>query len=160
VEVLTTATLFTTLLTGIVAVTTSTIREYARGSAKMSADDQTSVALQKMCREIRAGTQATINSPTDLTVTLPYQNSQGDYERYMNGSTVRYYLSNGNVYRQVNTAASTIAIQGATRLLFSSQSTSAGLRYQVSLTCRQRSGTEYRDTTLTTTLSLRNEPTS
>ena len=158
VEILTVATLFSVVLTGMLTIQLSVVGEYARNSAKMAADDETSLALQKMSREIRNGLKAYVDSPTQFRVQMPVTNSQGDFDRYQNGTMIRYYLNEGNLYRQVDSAPSTVLVTDVSALVFSTEATPTGLRYRVSLTCRQRNGREYRQTNLTTTLCLRNEP--
>src|SRR5205823_1352007 len=68
VEILTVSALSLVLLTGLVATGLSAGGEYSRGAAKMQADNQASLALQKMTRELRGGIRATINSSSDLSV--------------------------------------------------------------------------------------------
>jgi prepilin-type N-terminal cleavage/methylation domain-containing protein len=160
IEILTVVTLFLVLMTGIFAIHSTVLGEYARGSAKMAADDETSLALQKMSREIRNGLRAFVQSPTELRVRLPVLNAQGDYDRYTEGSLLRFYLSNGKLYRQEDAAVSTVLVSGVSALTFTTETTSSGLQYRVSLTCQQSSGNQSRQTTLNTTLCLRNEPAS
>lgn len=160
VELLTVGVLFTMLLTGIITIQLGVSAEFARGSAKMTADSEASVALQKMSQEIRNGLRAYVEGPTELRVRMPALNSQGDFDRYQSGSLIRYFLMEGSLYRQVDGTPSAVLVSGVSAVAFTTEATPTGLRYQVSLTCRQRSGREYRQTTLSTTLCLRNEPAS
>jgi len=156
-EIMTVSALFVTLLTGLVSTGMSAGTEYSNGTAKMMADDQASLMLQKMVREIRNGVRATVTSPTDFTVVLPAVNAQGDYDRYVAGTRVRYFLLGNKIMRQENSAASTTLARNIREVAFAAETTTSGLRYRISLTSRQQGGKNFKDTTLSTTVSLRNE---
>jgi len=119
-------------------------------------DNSASLALQSLAEEARAGIRAYTNtSGTELTVVLPATNSQGDYNRFVEGSSIRYYLSNGSLCRQVGTATPTVI----GRRLTSSSFTVNGPQVRLRLSAQQRIGSRMEQTVLTTQVTLRNEAT-
>ncbi len=158
-EILSIAGVLLVVLGGLISLGTNSATEYALGASKIMADTDASLTLQKLVREVRDGISATVDSPTSLTVVLPSVNAQGDYDRYTPGVSVRYYLNNKTLYRQAGTADAVVLGRNIRNLVFSSESTPAGPRLKVALTCRQQVGTRKKETVLSSAVTLRNEVT-
>ena len=153
VEALMAAAAFTLMLSGLVAIGTSALSSWSYGSSKMTADNDASLAMQQMVSDARAGIRAYSNSAlNELYVVLPTVNNQGDYNRTSEGTTVRYYLLNGILYRQVGTAAGVAIGKKITSLRF----TVNGEQIGINVTAKQQNGSKVGITTLTGQTSLRN----
>ena len=153
-EALIVSSLLVILLTGMVTVSVDASGQWSRSTSKMMADNDASLTLQRLARDVRDGTTASVNTGgTELTVTLPQVNSEGDFDRYTPGASVRYYLSSGTLYRQQGTGAAQALGSKVTAVRFAVDGAEVGLQ----LTTRQQNGTKGKETTLSTQIALRNE---
>jgi len=150
-EVVVTAALLTSVLTALVALSTSSSKEWARSSAQLEADSGASLALQRLAVEIRDGIAASMQSGA-LEVVMPAVNAEGDYNRYLNGQTNQYYVQDGVLYRDPVGAPPTALASGLTDHQF----VVAGSEVRLSLTAQATEGTESAETTYATHVYLRN----
>jgi hypothetical protein len=110
--------------------------------------------MQRLTTEIRSGSRAYSGSGGGvLTLVMPSVNAQGDYDRFTDGATVYYYASNGRLWRYANGSAAVIA----KKINWVSFAVNGSL-VQIRTNSRQQLGTKIGDTTLTTQVTLRNEP--
>ena len=154
-EVLIVSAVLILMLTALLRLSTAATNDWASGTSKMMADSDASLAFQRLAGEVRLGLRASVNSSgTELTVVLPATNSQGDYDRFTEGASVRYFLLNGKLQRRVGTQTATVLGKNITDLKF----TGSGLQIGLALTSRQKTGTKTGKTTYTTQVTLRNQP--
>lgn len=155
-ETITAGALFVLLLAGLIALNSGAASAWSIGSSQMMADNNASLALQKLTTEIRDGESASVDATgTRLTVTFPSVTADGDYDRGGTGNTLVYSLSGTSLTRQQGTANAVLC-----RNVNSVQFAVSGGQVQVTLTSRQQNGTQARLTTLTSPVSLRNQPPS
>jgi hypothetical protein len=153
VEAIMAAAAFTLMLSGLVAVGTSSLSSWSYGSSKMTADNDASLALQQMVTDGRRGIRAYTNSTFDqLTVVLPSVNSQGDYVRTTEGTSVKYYLLNKILYRQEGAATAVAIGKKITNVRFAVD----GVQIGIWVTAKQQNGSNIGITTLTSQTSMRN----
>jgi hypothetical protein len=147
---------FAFLLAGVVAMGVSSASEWGRGSTKLIADNDASLALQKLAKDARIGIRCYVNTDgTQLSVVLPVANAQGDFDRFTEDPAhVRYYLSSNTLYRQKGTGTPTVLADGINSVGFSVN----GTQVQMTLRVRKQTGSRYGETTLKTQVTLRNEP--
>ena len=144
------------MLVGLAGMGVNALNQWSFGSSKVLADNDAVLALQNLSREVRAGVRATVSQDLGtLTVVMPYVNGQGDYDRFRDGVTVRYYSSDGKLWRQSGTASATALSKKVNWVSFSAN----GSQIQIQVNSRQQYGRRVGDTTLTTQVTLRNEPT-
>jgi hypothetical protein len=154
-EVLTVSAMLVMLLSGVVTMGVNASTEWSNGSSKLIADNDASLALQALGRDVRDGIRASTDSTgSTLYVVLPYVNGQGDFDRFVDGDTVQYYLSSGNLFRKQGTAGADLLAENVTGLVFSVD----GSVVDIQLTSRKQMGTKTGVTTLNTQVMLRNEP--
>lgn len=145
------------ILAGLVATGIASSTQWAISKTKTSADNDASLALQRLTEEIRAGIKATVSSDSkSLSVVMPAVNSAGDYDRYTNGATWTFYQSNGKLYRKIGTGTATRLGSNITGVSFSLGAGTA--QVIATVTSRQTQGSRYGETSYTTTISLRNDP--
>ena len=155
-ETITAGALFVLLLAGLVSLNSGAAAAWSIGSSQMMADNNASLALQKLTTEIRDGQSASVDTTgTRLTVTFPAITADGDYDRSGAGNTIVYFLSGTSLTRQQGTASAVLC-----KNVNSVQFAVSGGQVQVTLTSRQQNGTQARLTTLTSPVSLRNQPPS
>ncbi len=157
VEVIVVSGLFVVLLFGLVTVGVNAASQYATDSSKMMADSDASMALQSIARDVRNGIRATVSSDgRSITVVMPVVNTQGDYDRYAEGSLARYFLNTTTkrLCKQVGTNTPTTLGDNITDVQF----TASGSEIGISLTARMRNGGKTKQTVLSTNVALRNEP--
>lgn len=154
VELMVAATLLSIILVGVVSLMVSSGREWSHGSSGLAADNRASLTLQSLEQNVRSGSIATVDSSgTVLTITNPQLTASGDYDRATTSSvSVRYYLSQGKVLRQVGTDTPTSLGSGIKSLQFAV----SGQRILIRLTAQDRSGNVTRETTLESETTLRN----
>lgn len=153
-EIVTVAGLFLLLLTGLISMTLGTSRGYSMDSSKLMADDTTSLALQSMAREVRAGSSISVNEAgNSLTTVMPAVTDQGDYDRSRTGDTVQYYLSSGKLYRKRNTETARVIARNVSGLRF----VRSGSSLSIEVTSTQQVGNRTSATTMSTQVTLRNE---
>jgi hypothetical protein len=147
---------FAFLLAGVIAMGVNSASEWGRGSTKLIADNDASIALQKLGREVRNGIRCYTNTSRDqLWVVMPVTNAQGDYDRFTeSASHVRFYRSNGNLYRQVGSGTASVLAREVDSINFQVN----GTQVEIQLRCRKEAGIRYGETTLETQVTLRNEP--
>ena len=154
-EVLTASAIFLMMLGGLISVGSEASVGWANGASRVMADDSASSAIQVMTSEVRAGLRLTVNAAgTEATVVMPYVNAQGDYDRFTDGGSVRYYASSGKLYRQVGTTGPTVLSRNVARARFED----AGGRLQIEIVSERHNGNRSATTTLTTQIALRNDP--
>jgi Tfp pilus assembly protein PilV len=153
-EVVIASFIFLLLLTGLVGMSMNALSQWSHGSSKVSADNDAVAAMQRLTTEIRSGSRAYSGSGGGvLTLVMPSVNAQGDYDRFTDGATVYYYASNGRLWRYANGSAAVIA----KKINWVSFAVNGSL-VQIRTNSRQQLGTKIGDTTLTTQVTLRNEP--
>lgn len=156
-EVVTVATIFVTMLGGMVSLGINSAVQYSADSSKMLADSDASLALHILAREMRTGLRATVgNNGKEVTVVMPAVNGQGDYDRFTEGASLRYYLDNSakRLYRQQGTSTPKLLGDNVTGLQF----VASGSQLAITLTTRQQVGRKVKQTVLKTSVTLRNEP--
>lgn len=154
IEILVVSALFLTLLSSLLTMGMTATTGYSANSSKMMADDNASLALQRMTQEIRSGLRVTVDANAEgVTVVMPRVNSEGDYDRFSDGIQVRYYLEGGRLYRKQGLGTPTIAGRNVSAARFSME----GTQLDIELTCSQKIGTRQGTTTLATEVTLRNE---
>ncbi len=157
VEVVIAAGLMLFVLAGIIATGIASTTQWAVSKTKTSADNDASLALQRLTEEVRTGIKATVSSDSKtLTITMPAVNSAGDYDRYTNGASWQFYQSNGNLYRKIGTGTAVRLGKNITSVSFALGSGTA--QVIATVTSRQTQGNRYGETSYTTTISLRNDP--
>lgn len=153
-EVVIASFVFLIMLGGLVGMSVNALSQWSFGSSKVMADNDAVVALQRLSTEIRNGTRASVASGDGvLTLVLPVINGQGDYDRFNEGDTVYYYASDGRLWRYANGTATILA----NKINWVSFAVN-GAQVRIRTNSRQQYGTKYGDTTLTTQVTLRNEP--
>ena len=160
VEVSIAGLLMTSLLVALLSLGSVTSKEWAKSSAKIGADTDASVALQQFAYQVRDGISATVSDGV-LTVVMPLVNSEGDYNRYVTGDTVDFYVEDGTLYRQVSgsqvTGSSSVPVALASGISSHSFAV-AGREVSLSVTTEQERGIEKATTTYHTQVALRNQP--
>ena len=157
VEVIIAAGILTFILAGIIATGIASSTQWAISKTKTSADNDASLALQRLTEEVRAGIKASVSSDSKtLTITMPAVNSAGDYDRYTNGAIWSFYASNGKLYRKIGTGTATRLGNNITGASFALGAGTA--QVVATVTSRQYQGSRYGETSYTTTISLRNDP--
>jgi Tfp pilus assembly protein PilV len=153
-EVVIASFIFLILLTGLIGMSMNALSQWSHGSSKVGADTDAMLAMQKLTTEIRTGTRASVASGGGtLALVMPSVNAQGDYDRFTEGATVYFYVSNGKLWRLAGGNAVVIA-KKVNWVSFAVN----GSQVQIRTNSRQQIGTKIGDTTLTTQVSLRNEP--
>jgi len=143
------------MLTGLVGMTVSGLKQWSFGSSKLMADNDAVLAVQLLSNEIRNGIRAYTDAPgTTLTVVLPLVNAQGDYDRFTEGASVTYYVSGGKLWRKAGAANATVLSRKINSVTFAVD----GAQVQVSTNSRQQYGTKVGDTTMKTQITMRNQP--
>jgi hypothetical protein len=154
-EVVVASLCFLLMLAGLVGMAINGLRQWSAGSSKIMADNDAVLAIQALSNEIRSGIRAYTNDTgTTLTVVLPIVNSQGDYDRFNEGSTVKYYVSNDNLYRQQDVASAKVMARKIKSVTFAVD----GAQVQITTNSRQQYGTKVGDTTFKTQVTMRNQP--
>lgn len=154
-EVVVAAFVFLLMLSGLVGMGISALNQWSFGSSKVMADNDAVLAMQLLSSEIRNGIRAsTDTSGGTLSVVLPAANSVGDYDRFTEGVTVRYYVLNGKLMRQQGVATAAVLARKINSVKFAVN----GAQVEVQTNSRQQYGTKIGDTTLKTQITLRNEP--
>lgn len=154
-EVVVASLCFMLMLAGLVGMAINGLRQWSAGSSKIMADNDAVLAIQGLSNEIRSGIRAYTNDTgTTLTVVLPAVNAQGDYDRFNEGSSVKYYVSNGNLYRQQDVASAKVMARKVNSVKFAVD----GAQVQITTNSRQQYGTKVGDTTLKTQVTMRNQP--
>lgn len=153
VEVSIAGLLMTSLLVALLSLGSVTSKEWAKSSAKIGADTDASVALQQFAYQVRDGISATVSDGV-LTVVMPLLNSEGDYNRYVTGDTVDFYVEDGKLYRQLVGGDPQELASGISSHSFAV----AGREVSLSVTTEQERGIEKATTTYHTQVTLRNHP--
>ncbi|HEU4752640.1 MAG TPA: hypothetical protein VFU47_05980 [Armatimonadota bacterium] len=151
---------FVLLLSGLVAMGVTAGKQWAYGSSKLIADGDASMAIQKLANEIRDGKRIDTAASTSstLVVVFPLKNATtGDYDRFTDGTTYKYFLSGGNLVRQQGTNPTTVIARAVNTVSFTY---SGNNQVQITLRTQKQMGTRTGVTTYVTQVSLRNEPTS
>lgn len=154
-EVVVASLCFLVMLTGLIGMSINGLRQWSFGSSKIMADNDAVLAIQSLSNEIRSGIRAYTNDTgTNLTVILPVINSQGDYDRFNEGTSVQYYVTNGKLYRQQGVTTATVMARNIKSVKFAVD----GAQVQVTTNSRQQYGTKVGDTTFQTQITMRNQP--
>lgn len=149
------STMFAMSLTGLVSVGVTAGTQWSIGSSRMMADNNASLALQSCAQDVRNGLRATVSTNNkELTVVRPAVNLEGDFDRLRDGDVIRYYLSNGMLYRQRGTRTPIVLGKKITGIRFAVD----GSEIEIQLTAQQKNGNRVGETTLKTEVTLRNEP--
>lgn len=157
VEVIIAAGIMMFILAGVIATGIASTTQWAVNKTKTSADNDASLALQRLTEEVRTGIKAAVSSDSKtLTITMPAVNSAGDYDRYTNGASWSFYQSNGSLFRKIGTGTAVQLGKNITGATFALGSGSA--QVVATITSRQTQGTRYGETSYVTTISLRNDP--
>jgi hypothetical protein len=157
VEVLSAAGMLALLTITVLSLSMNVSAEWANGTSQMMADNDASLAIQAMGREIRDGLRASVsNSGTQLNVVFPAVTNTGDFDTFTEGATVQYYFSNGFIYRRIGAGTPMKVAKNVISAQFEANGPQVGIR----VTARQQQGTKIRSTTLRTQVALRNEPPS
>jgi hypothetical protein len=135
----------------VVALFSTTMNQWSRGSSKSMADDYASLVLQTLVRGIEDGQSAAVVGG-GLEVRLPGVNDQGDYTRSVDGDLIRLYTSNGSLYRKVNSGTANTITTGVGSFAF----TVAGGTITLGLTLSRQSGTYTSQSSFTQRVALRN----
>jgi type II secretory pathway pseudopilin PulG len=152
-EMLVGGTLLLILLGAFASLGVNSSTEWARGSSAMAAASDAGIAIQKLGRDIRNGSRATLGANgSELTVVFPLVTASGEYDRYQDGQTVRYYLSSTVLYRQPNGGTAVALGKNLSSLSFAVN----GTDIEITLTGRSTRGTKTTDTVLNTRVTLRN----
>jgi type II secretory pathway pseudopilin PulG len=151
VEVMVVFGIISVFTTALFSLFLSSLKTYDRGSGKSLSDTNVSLALQKAAREIADGMTASV-SGGQLIVQLPLVNNQGNYDRAVNGSTVKLYVSSNKLYKQINTSTATVLAKDITTATFSV----SGGSVTVTLTGRGQTGKQTMTTQLSQVVALRN----
>src|SRR5688500_11608289 len=109
VELIVAAALLSIILVGVVSLMVRSGREWSHRSSGLTADNRASLTLQSLEQNVRSGSVATVDGTGFvLTVTNPLQTASGDYDRAKTSAvSIRYYLSQGKVLRQVGAGTPT-----------------------------------------------------
>lgn len=151
-EVLIASTLLGFMMTGMLSLTLGTVKSWERGSSKSSSETASSLALQRLMREITDGKWARVNADGSLTVQMPMVNDQECYDRAFNGDQVTYFVSDGALYRQVNAATATLFAREIGAVQFTE---SSGI-VAITLTAQSEAGRETKQTQFVQSVALRN----
>jgi hypothetical protein len=158
-EALTASTVLVFVLSGVFAVGIGSAREWASDTSRMVSDNDASLAIQTLSKDVQAGLSASVGTAgSSLTIVLPLVNAQGDYDRYLNGNTVTYThdATAQLLYRRVNGGTA----QAIARRVTSVQFALNGQRVTFILHSRKQVGPKVSTTVLTTEVYLRNTPTA
>jgi hypothetical protein len=156
-EMVITAGLTMLLTITMVSVSMHASAGWSNGAGQMMADDTASVALQRVAGDVRAGVSATVSpNGSEMTVVMPSVNAAGDYDRLTSGDSVRFYLSDGKLYRQGTLSGTLRLARNVQRVDFSRD----GNELVIAIRARQQQGSTYRETRLVTKATLRNVPTT
>lgn len=157
IEVATASLIFVLMLTGLVAVGMQAGWGWASGASQVMVNDASSTAIQAIARDVRNGIRCSVSADgKQATVTMPYVNSEGDYDRYTDGNQITYYVSSGTLMRQVGSAAATALARNVTSVSF--QALTGKLLIQI--TSQRRNGNRSAATTLSTQVAFRNDNSS
>jgi hypothetical protein len=151
VEVLVVLGIMSVLTSALFSLLISSLWSWDRGSSKGQCDTTASIALQKVARAIADGMSASVSSG-QLTVQLPLLNDQNNYDRTINGNTVRIYLSGTTLYQQVNSGTAVSLSKDITAATFTASNGSV----TVSVTARGQTGKNIMTTQLSQVVALRN----
>jgi hypothetical protein len=152
-EIVITAGLTMLLTFTMVSVSMHASAGWSNGAGQMMADDTASVAVQRVASDVRAGISATVSpNKSECTVVMPSVNAAGDYDRSTSGESVRFYLSDGKLFRQGTTSGTTRMARNVQQLQFDLE----GNEVTISIRARQQQGKTYRETRLVTKATLRN----
>lgn len=144
---------FVLLLGGIITLGSTAASEWSQGSSKVMADDNASLTMQLLRQDIRQGIRASLGATSsELYVVRPAVNAQGDYNRYQEGDTVRYYLQSNKVYMRVGTGDPRELGSGISALEF----TVDGHTVFIDLTASQKNAIHRKETELRSEVTLRN----
>jgi len=95
----------------LLALIVHTIRGWSSGTSRTTADNAASVAVHKLCQDVRVGKSACVSNG-ELLVTVPplVTDAYGEqqYDTSAPGTVYRYYVSNGALYRQVGAGTATV----------------------------------------------------
>lgn len=149
--------LFMSMVAGLVALFVTSATAWSANSSQMMADSSASTALQLLAQEVRTGLRASTNSAgTQLTIIPPRVNTEGDYDRFVEGSPLVYYVSGATLCRQTSSNVVTVLARRVNSATFRVQGTDVTIQ----ITTRQQVGSKPKETTLTTHVSLRNTQSS
>ena len=148
---------FSILLAGLVTMGISAGSEWSRGSSRIMADNDASMAVQRIAQEMRDGASGTVSTDKlRVTVQMPYKDTTtGFYDRFRSGDTVTYYRdTTGNLYKQVNQNTPLLIGRNLRELSFDGGGEQVTIRLQTwSKTGTKESRTEY-----STQVTFRNQP--
>jgi hypothetical protein len=155
VEAVTAAGLLSLITLAVVALNSNCAGTWARGTSRLMSEDSASLGLQKLSADVRAGSTATTSAGGTILYVVPASsNGEGDYDRTGTAETIRYYLTNGILYRQVGSAAASPLASKVTSVNF----TASNGVVRASIGSTQQSGTIKTPITFNTEVSLRNPP--
>jgi hypothetical protein len=151
VEMVVAAGALSVVTTGVLSLLVTALGGWGNGSGKSHSETAASLAVQKAAREITDGKSAAVSSGI-LTVQMPLINNQGNYDRANNGNQVKLYLSNGTLYRQLNTNTPVSLATDITGAAFSV----SGNTVTLAITAKGRNGKNTMQTQFTQVVALRN----
>ncbi|MCL5104042.1 MAG: prepilin-type N-terminal cleavage/methylation domain-containing protein [Armatimonadetes bacterium] len=156
IEMLISSIILALVCVGVGALISHAARGWSSGTSSDYATTSATLALQKLCYEIRDARSATVSSGT-LTVTFPNKlvdTGTGEviYDSSSSSATTRsYYLSNGKLMRQVGGVASVFA-----DCISSVTFGASGGSVNVTLTADEQVGMSTSEKQVTGKISLRN----
>lgn len=156
IEAVVTASILSMVTVTLVALLMQSMRGWTSGTHNDTAASQVTVAMQKLCNDIRDARSASISSGR-LVVTFPTtltDTSTGEtvYDLSSNSAVTRsYYISNGNLVRNVGGVV-TVLGKGITSASFGA----SGGTVSVTLAWTARAGSSCATRQLTGRVSLRN----
>ncbi len=156
VEALISVSVVSLIGTALVALLVHSLAGFGSGASQEASISQATIALQKLANDIREAKSATVSGGV-LTVTFPLriQNpATGEYIYDLTGespTTQRYYVSNGNLVRNVGGNTSILA-RGITSATFAA----SAREVYATLTSEEQVGKGKASTVVTGRIALRN----
>jgi hypothetical protein len=150
-EVVVVSGIFMFFTTGLFSLFLTSMRSWDMGSSKAMCDSSASIALQRAVRQIMDGMSATYTNGV-LTVQMPSTNDQGDYVRTATGDQVKLYVTNGTLFRQINT---TTPVAVASRITGWNAVPGNGT-VTLTITAQERTGKTAMQTQFSQVVALRN----
>ncbi|MBI3911689.1 MAG: hypothetical protein HY320_12260 [Armatimonadetes bacterium] len=151
IELLAALSFATLISTGVVGLSLSASKQWSRDTAKTIADDHISLALQNAVRRISDGKSASVSNGV-LYVTMPYVNSNGDYDRFKDGQTFSFSVQNGTLYRTDSNGVKELLGRNIASATFTASSATVG----ISLTSNKQTGTDQMQASVSSSTTLRN----
>jgi len=156
IEVMMSAAMIATISVVLVALLIHALSGWSSGASHDFANSQATIAMQKLCNEIRDARTATVSSGV-LTVVFPKRNTDPDtgevvYDLSANDPVTRsYYVSDNKLYRSVS-GDNSVVTSDVSSVVFGS----SGPRVTITLTAQQHIGKSTSEQQIISTVALRN----